>query len=66
VTLAARNKPCPHFHRDVVVRPGAGIPLVLIGVLSRQALNQFRGRLMAFGQAVKRYWVPCWLGLACW
>jgi len=55
VTLASQGTNLAHTSTVMLLFGlGAGIPLVLIGVLSRQALNQFRGRLMAFGQAGKK------------
>ena len=55
VTLASQGTNLAHTSTVMLLFGlGAGIPLVLIGVLSRQALSKFRGRLMAFGQAGKK------------
>lgn len=55
ITLASQGQDLAHVALTMALfGVGAGIPLVLLGLLSRQALAKFRHRLFAAGKAGKK------------
>ena len=55
ITLASQGQDLTHVALTMALFGlGAGIPLILLGLLSRQALAKFRNRLFAAGKAGKK------------
>lgn len=65
--LAARAESLPFVALTMLAFGiGAALPLLAIGMMSREALTRWRGRMLSAGANGRIRWPRCWCWSACW